>query len=382
MNFPSPPKRFSVGTRTLFLAFVLVIVSSAALVGALHDDERVWSLIDPGAVEVGNNFAIEPTDATEKPLTWWLTRDYLALNPPPDVVIFGSSQIGGMRSADANTAGKKLDITQDHRGYLLEKLLKEQTGTDQKVFIAQHPGTLVSDFLVMSQVWFNHKLNQPKMVVLTLTARDFLSDSRPYIGSSAAFRSLSQYANLGDLTWIIYPNLQSRLNWLVRERIAPRMFQSSPTRPNNLQNRSEIPKGTGGTDFSLSRGQIFFEGEDKQKYLKMDYPEKAYEKPDYHFSKQLQCFEKLLEFLHQKQIKTFIVGTPLYPADRAEIDKQCWSRFAPQISNACKQNQAQFLDLTDSNYFLQRDFLDPVHLGLKGGTKLADEIAKMINAHN
>lgn len=381
---PGNRRNFKLG---VLLSLFAVVPLTLALLGALGS-ESLWSSIDPGAIAVETHFNDNQRETdTAEPLTWWLTRDYLTRTPPPDVVIFGSSQIGGLRSADARAAGKKLDITIDHQSYLLEKLLQEQTGKQHSVFVAQHPGTLVADFLVMSETWFSVANKQPKIVVITLTARDFLSDSRPYIGSGAAFRCLSKYVDLDDLTWIVYPNTQSRLNWLLAQRVAPRMFPSDSSQRNGPNTPdSQVSNGNsttnGGAEFRLSRGRVFFEDVDRQDYLPMEYPQKAYEKPDLNFNSEMLCFLRLLEFLEQKQIKVFVIGTPLYAPDRAEVDKQCWSRFSPRISQACKQHNARFLDLTDSNEFLKDDFLDPVHLGIKGGTKLAIEIAKLISMRN
>ncbi len=374
MNASTKQHKGALAKRTL-IVFALVFLFGFLCTLLVISDDRLRSLVDPGPIDIEHQFETthEQSKRTASPLIVWLSQDYLSQTSPPNVVVFGSSQIGGMRSADAQTAGRNLDIVLDHRGYTIEKLLREKTGKEQTVFVAQQPGTLVADFLVMAQAWFEKPAYQPKTVVVTVTARDFLSDSRPYIGSSSTFQCLSKYSDLGDLTYIIFSSLQSRLHWLISDRIAPRIFASA--RDNDSAETNKI----GSKQEQLKPKQVYFEAKDMQTYLKMKYPQKAYEKPDYYFTNELLCFTRLLEFLDKRHINTVVIGTPLYTIDRAEIDKVCWSRFAPKISDTCTKHHAKFLDLTDSDRFAREDFLDPVHLGLNGGRKLAEQITKAIS---
>lgn len=227
----------------------------------------------------------------------------------------------------------------------------------------------------MSEAWFKQS-KEPKAVVVTLSARDFLNDSRPYIGSSESFRCLSPFTDLGDLKLIAYPTFQSKVNWLISSRMMPRlnMFDGECK-----SGKSGAQKQVHG---SVKPDQIFFEDKDRQTYLKMEYPDKAYRSPDRDFSFEMLFLSRLLDRLEQKKIKTFVVGMPLFTADRAEIDKECWAKFVPTIASACKKHKATFLDLTDSKSFSKEDFLDPVHLGVRGGEKLALIIGKLLAETN
>lgn len=45
-----------------------------------------------------------------KPASWWLARTFLTSTKTPDIVVCGSSQIGGLQAADANTSEKPLTL--------------------------------------------------------------------------------------------------------------------------------------------------------------------------------------------------------------------------------------------------------------------------------
>ncbi len=61
---------------------------------------------------------------TDNLASWWLAKAYFAAPQPPDVVILGSSQTDGLRGADAYSFDRLVDVTDNHRSYVIERDLK------------------------------------------------------------------------------------------------------------------------------------------------------------------------------------------------------------------------------------------------------------------
>jgi hypothetical protein len=83
--------------------------------------------------------------------------------------------------------------------------------------------------------------------------------------------------------------------------------------------------------------------------------------------------------MQAKHIAVLVIGMPSQDCNRALLPESFWTQFRGFISTNCNQYGATFCDLTGSNKFVKRDFLDTVHLNAYGGDKffaiIADEIA-------
>ena len=144
------------------------------------------------AWQIWSNKTINSSD--KKPIGAWLQNDY-ARSDAPAILILGDSQLGGLRSADAKVAGRKLDFALDHRGYPVENELRKInfttepsrldvsnalsklgfanslnhtpgnsrfasggiTSASPKVFIASQPGSIASDYYVMTKSLISEK---------------------------------------------------------------------------------------------------------------------------------------------------------------------------------------------------------------------------------
>ncbi len=86
--------------------------------------------------------------------SWWLAKSYFADRRPPDVVLFGGSQIGPVQGADAYSFDRLVDITGNHRSYVIEHDLQRILHKKLHVFIGRLPGTRISDQLMVSHALF------------------------------------------------------------------------------------------------------------------------------------------------------------------------------------------------------------------------------------
>ena len=78
--------------------------------------------------------------------SWWLAKAYFAEHKPPDVVFLGSSQSGALLAADAYCYDRLIDLTDNHRSYLIENDLKALLHKDLRVLVLGLPGAMILRF--------------------------------------------------------------------------------------------------------------------------------------------------------------------------------------------------------------------------------------------
>jgi hypothetical protein len=324
------------GRFTQHTIAVLLLITGAIAIGKFWSEtSECWRW--PRA----NEFA--PTCA--KPFGYWIARDYQSTASAPDIVVFGDSQLGGLRSADAKVAGTKLDFALDHRSYTIESQLNHNGG-ELKTFIISQPGSLVSDYLVIAESLFSD-LRKPERVILTVTPRAFLGNGLPFPGRSEYYRYFSSSVPLGAMYELAFPTVESRLY---------AVFQSMV--------RAPIP--------TMAPGQFLFLPDDKQVFndkIKM-YPDDCVYTID-DCQHQMRFLGETLRYLHSQEIEASVVSMPMLKCRNAEALRKLQPELSSEIKGLCKKYEATYLDLTDDNSFSRNDFLDPIHLSQSGGEKIA-----------
>jgi hypothetical protein len=330
--------------RYALVGLTLFVIAVAVGIFAFETDDCLrWPAV--------NEFA--PTRA--KPFGYWIARDYQNTNPAPDILVFGDSQLGGLRSADAKVAGTKLDFVLDHRSYALESALETANfEKEPKTFIASQPGCLVSDYLVMAESLFSD-LRKPKLVVLTVTPRVFLSNGLACPGNSQYYRYFASNMPLGTMYDLAFPSLGSKLHAVV-------------------QSMMRTPVST------VAPGKYVFLPNDRQVFsdaLQM-YPS------NFSFSSkdckhQIRFLEETLACLNKNKIRTIVVSMPMLKTESVSQFRLLQNGLAKEILGACETNDAEYLDITDDSRFTKTDFLDPIHLSQNGGEKFANILAEFIS---
>lgn len=290
-----------------------------------------------------------PTSA--KAYGYWIARDYQNTTTAPDVVIFGDSQLGGLRSADAKIARRKLDFALDHRSYATEtKLPNLQT------FVVSQPGGLISDYLIVAESLFSNG-HKPKAVVLTVTPRVFLNNGLSCPGASEYYKYFSSNVPLGALYDLVFPAFMNKL-----QAIAQSVF------------RQPLPK--------VAPGQFLFLPDDRQGFNDLDlYPKNFSFKPE-DYKLQLQVFETALAYFKREEIETVVVSTPMLRTSSIEAFSKLHDSLSAEIAAVCARQNAVYFDLTNNKQFTKSDFLDPIHLSQDGGAKLAGVLAHCLSSTN
>lgn len=337
---------------------------------------------------------VEDAQAREegKPASWWLAKSYLDLPKAPNAVLLGSSQVGGLQAADADTLNRPVDFVRDHRSPTLERELANRIGGETEVFTAALPGAMMSDHFLITQALFSAgKL--PNAVILTLSPRDFIDNSLPCAGATGPFRFFSKYVQLGQLQDVAFPDLWSRVDFGVS--------QGMPLR--RLSSLFEIKTDEAGT--TVEREKTETDAERQARYIMggyagnvrpgqstinphlpvffvdntLDYQKRYRNTNPPTYAVQMRFFKELLKSMHERGIRVIAVGMPLFTTNRQILPQEFWNEFHFRISSACTEYGAEWCDLSDNPDFTGDDFCDTVHLNALGGAKLAKCLAEAIS---
>lgn len=343
----------------------------------------------PGAITsqlTRKEIAKEEETAAEcgKPGAWWLARAYLHENPPPDVAIFGSSQMGGLQAADARRLNQCIDFTQYHRSVTVEDYIRSYTRKKATAFTLALPGAMASDHFIISKTLFAPNAS-PKLVIVGLSPRDFIDSTLPNAGSTEAFRLFSRYIDADAYTEHAYPDPYSRLEWLIGKRLPLRrlttLFELE------CANEQAPPRKKKGIEMTqtlcvlgnIKRGQcvtkpdmpdVFVDNTNEYRH--------RYSANRASYKHQLAFFKEFLLSMKRKDISVLVVGMPVLDSNRALLGAEFWKEFRSNIASNCREMGARWLDLSDSSEFTGRDFVDTVHMNHRGGDKLARCMARAI----
>jgi hypothetical protein len=333
-----------------------------------------------------------------RPASWWITKSYLK-QPAPDIVLFGSSQMGGVQAADAKLQGRKLDWVLDHECDILEQAVGKRLNHQTSVFICGLPGAMVSDHYVISKTLFPHE--KPGLVILTLAPRDFMDNFLPDVASTEPYKFYSRYLSSDSgarklmlTSW--NDKLQSAMTSIlplknVSQIIPWKMISSNlPLPPQVVVGDSALKQKATGWLFSLNSdndnvkpGQCIVLPDMPKTYIdnSVEYAKRYRNCNPPFYKKELEYLNALLKFYKQEDIKVMIVDMPLTAVNRGLLPPVFWTSYKGGLKAACGDNDAKYLDLSADQLFETSDFVDTVHLNAGGGTKLIDKIADTV-AHD
>ncbi len=295
-----------------------------------------------------------------RPVAWWLRNTFKRETIPPDIVVLGSSQLGGLRAADATEAGIPLDFTRDFNGYCLQKKLEHTSLSKARVFVAAIPGAAVSDYCIVAMAM----MREPpvKTLVLTVGPRDFMPTNKRCPGNSSAFRLFLPETRLDSTIFdLAYPTPLNRVS-LISD-----WYQS---KNGILVKRNKL------TD--LRPRQCIFHPADSQTYHELlgEYPFNVTTIEDNQwFKNQLAILEHMIPYLTKGGTRILIVNMPIRQRLRQQLSEATWKRFNGRLQKICETAGGKLLDLSHDDSFTLPDFLDNLHLSAQGGSRLATCIA-------
>jgi hypothetical protein len=377
-------------TSPAILAIALFVAINAGL----------W-LAGPHHLDLNPNYFRENATALSqgKSGSWWVVQNYLKQKQPPDVVIFGSSQITVLQAADANTVHRAIDYVREKKSHTLERELARAGAGRPSVFTAAQPGGMISDYFVASKALFSGDF-KPKVAIVCFSPRDFMDNTLPSVGSTEPFSFFSNYVDLGELEAVAFPRLQDRMKWLVTTRIPTRQLALPVCDRINTTVCSVLPPpsmvrdasvgATDGTRMALQLnpwgllrpGDFVFQPSMFHSFIdnRLEYASRYRSTNPPGYKQELQFFQALLANLRKQNIETVAVSMPLMQQNRDQLTPSFWQQYRRDVDRICSSEGTRLLYLTDSKDYVQADFVDIVHMNDIGAAKFARQLAGFISA--
>ncbi len=384
-------------------AFPLALTLFALVNVALHSLFQASKL---NAEKILDNQSVRQANyeaRQEGPWIWWVTRSFLAKKPSPDLVIFGSSQMGSaIFSAEAEHRKEALDTTDQREVTRLSDALKNLTGKQPEVFNLAMGGAMVSDHYLLARTLFKGG-QKPKAVIIGVNPRDFLDNTLPSASSTDAFYFLSPYVNVSKLAAVSFAGpfnlLDYRLKeWLPLKQVTTILKGSEPpslanvatftnpeakgvldsTNKSGTAVNTKVLQAISGSAGDVRQGQWRIPAEPP--YLFIDNTKeyvRRYKNPNPPcLAGQKAYFHALLTFLTEEDIKVVVVGMPSLQSNRDILPSAFWSQFKNYLQTETMACGGSFVDLFADQRFGSHDFLDTVHLNRWGGGRLISVLAK------
>jgi Protein of unknown function (DUF1574) len=324
--------------------------------------------------------------------SWWFSHAYLNQKSAPDVLLFGSSQLGGLQAADAKFLRTPQDYVLDHKCVSVEKHLKEQN-LPSNCFTIGIVGSMISDQYMIAKVLLNPE-NTPKVMVLTVSPRDFIDGYLASVTSTEVFRWFSPYLTNAVIGQDFLSDPIEKISWFTTSGLPIRKafrhthndLETSEPDINNSDKEwhrfEQDPLLNTNTDLlsNLRPGQCIVSPEMPEFFYdnSSDY-KKRYSKPSGPmYEHQTSCFNKMVADARSRGISVLVVGMPLDSTNQKLLSDSFWSDYHSRLKTACENNNAKLVDLSHDPDFGRGDFVDGVHLSARGGWKLAQRIAREI----
>lgn len=332
-----------------------------------------------------------PTGKESKPWPWWVIKGFLNESAIPDVVVFGSSQMGSaLATTEAEMLNRWVDVVVHRRIHFLEKVLARTSGAKVNVLALSSPGQMVSDGWLLSNLLFQQN-RVPKLAVITIAPRDFIDYTLPYPAATEVFNLTGKYLpGQNRISNYLYTEPFALLDYWLKQLPLKKLGEiwSMPL----LQDAN---KGTGmqadqrqghsvlnavaGANGDVSQGvwvvppQFPDIWQDNTKEYKLRFKDPFGPK----YSAEMFFLRKWLELLRKRDIAVVVVGMPSLKMNRDLLTSDFWQQFHRDIAEICEKNEAVWSDLSSSN-FQKEDFLDTVHLNARGGKKLFNHIGEVV----
>lgn len=366
----------------------------------------------------------EKIEADGMPASWWLARTYIKSDKVPDIVVCGSSQIGGLQAADANSSGKTIDFVSNRRSLVIEDDIYKKLGVKPTVFLSALPGAMVSDHFAIGRALYRSRTT-PALLVLTVSPRDFIDNTLSSAGATDSYRFFSQYSDMSKYTDLAFHEPRSRFDYYLSNEMPLRLvipdvmktvedvehrlsdLQMSFLKSTRSRNNSNDTAGGAGKKTqsketgansaavtqadqlkfvmgayggNLKPGQAVLTPNLPKIYVdnSLDYMHRYANAYPPTYKVQLQYMKEFLADLKSRGVKVLVVGMPLTKINRELLTDSFWKGFRRNLTEQCQAGSATYVDLSDSADFSQSDFCDTVHLNADGGTKLAQHIADAI----
>lgn len=386
------------GKRRLISSFVV-----AALLFAVVNLITVTNYVpakrhlDQEAVNPQN--ADHPVQKQTKTWSYWVAKGYMEQSCAPDVVVFGSSQMGSaIACADAQLTKQVVDTATHKKLVSLEtELFRQLGGKPVTVFNAAIPGCMVSDVDLISAVLFHESGLKPKVVVVGVAPRDFLDNTMPSPTGTEPWHFFAQFVPVSERPAAAFTDFFTNLDWQINQHTLRELYPlAQALLGTENANEPEAEADTKGKDKKndtplaavlgtlgeVKAGQWLVPANIPPMW-KDNTPEyKNRFKDSRHpiYITERQFFNDFLARMQRENIKVIAVGMPSLPMNRALLPDKFWVRFHSDVAAACRAHGALYVPMYDDPSYEVADYLDTVHLDASGGQKLFAKVAAAMAA--
>lgn len=319
-----------------------------------------------------------------KPGCWWVAKCFVERPKAPDIVLFGTSQMGGMQAADANTLNRTLDFTADHDAATLAKSVSEQLGKPVEAFYCALPGAVPSDYYMMTKALFSDD-RRPEAVVIGISPRDFIDNTLPSAGSTEPYHFFSKFVDPGRLNAVAHPDPFAQMDYwmshgLPLRKLALAFQDSHPPEEQPEPEQTNLLNVIFNASGKIKPAQCIVAPNMPDLFVDntLEYARRYRDKKPPSYKQQLVFFEELLSLLQSQNIPTAVVGMPLMEANRILLPAEFWTSYRDQMKTLSDKYAASWLDLSDDKEFSPSDFIDTVHLNARGGKKVSEKMAVLL----
>lgn len=369
------------------VAAVLFVLANVILVSNYVPQKRH---LERAAFDSTNS--AHPIQKATKSWSYWVAKGYVEQNKAPDVVLFGSSQMGSaIACADAQLSQNLVDTATHKELWSLEtELTRRLGGKTVKVFNAAIPGCMISDVDLMSKVLFRDTGMKPKVVVVGIAPRDFLDNTLPSPSGTEPWHFFSQFVPVYEWPSQAFPDFFANLDWQINQHtmreLAP--LAQAVLGTTNIDEQQAIEGKKNDTPLAAVLGTL---GEVKAgqwlvpanippmwKDNTAEYKNRFRDSRHPIYKTEYKFFKAFLARMKQEGVQVIAVGMPSLPINRALLPDKFWAKFQSDMATACAENNAVYLPLYSDAEFEMADYLDTVHLDATGGQKLFARIASVM----
>lgn len=307
-----------------------------------------------------------------------------------------------LSGVDADHLNRRLDGAEHHHSTYFQDQFKQRTGYSIDTFNFALPGEMPSDAFMITDFLLTRK--RPNVIVYGVGPRDFTDNLLPSPASTDPYRFLSRFDDVSPHASLMMPDWQERLSFELGKLVPfygqradfGKNFQQLAT--NAIDVAVPLPKGAQPISADarhalvpeymptqLGKGQAFFRpttlAERKHFTDNLEEYRKRYAKlKKKTFDTQLAFFEKGLQSARRAGIHPVIVAMPITDINRQLLPDSTWNLYRESVRRTAADNDATFVDFSESKDFVRDDFCDTVHLHSGGGKKLLDKIIESISA--
>lgn len=328
---------------------------------------------------------------------WWVVKGFVSEPVVPDVVVFGSSQMGSaLATTDAEMLNRWVDVVVHRRIHFLEKSMAQSAGVKVNVLALSSPGQMVSDGWLLSNLLFKQG-KIPKLAVITVAPRDFIDYTLPYPAATEVFNFGGKYLdNQNQISPYLYSEPFALLDYwskqlplkimgeLYLSQVGQGVDHSIEDNTGKEEKTATVLNAVAGANGDVSRGvwvvppQFPDIWQDNTKEYKLRFKEPFGRK----YEAEMFFLREWLAYLGKQGTAVVVIGMPSLKMNRDLLPDKFWRQFHQDIAGICANNGAVWSDLSVSEDFQKQDFLDTVHLNARGGKKLFQHISSTVAAHD